>query len=163
MSCPCLLVHDQTKYSQFHRWEPTMWLSEDSTLNWWLIKKSYQLLWHVDSTHKIKTLTRDGTQDGHQPFQGLSPIIPWIIPTIPRMGTHHAKDDQIPLPGWSMVIQHLQNDNPPTLPMHVFELLSFLKIVQLVLIELQSVFSIYRLSVLMQNWAWVFLLFILSI
>ena len=44
MSCPCLLVHDQTKYSQFHRWEPTMWLSEDSTLNWWLIKKSYQLL-----------------------------------------------------------------------------------------------------------------------
>ena len=44
MSCSCYLVHGQTKYSKFHWWEPTLWLSEDSTLNWWIIKKSYQLL-----------------------------------------------------------------------------------------------------------------------
>jgi len=31
-------------------------MSADSTINWWLIKKSYQLLWHIDLTHKIKTI-----------------------------------------------------------------------------------------------------------
>ena len=47
MSCSCYLVHGQTKYSKFHWWEPTLWLSEDSTLNWWIIKKSYQLLFRA--------------------------------------------------------------------------------------------------------------------
>ena len=69
-------------------------------------------IWHIDSTHKIKTLATIPRMVTHHPKDSHPLSLGWA------MGTHHAQDDQIPLPGrsstqpfhvWSPTISRVVN------------------------------------------------------